>query len=225
MVHAVTVSGEAVLDPRGVSQIKSLPYPRYYIDFETIAFAVPIWNGTRPYMQVPFQWSCHVELNNNDLKHFEFLDISGKDPRRDFAESLINVVRTEGPVLVYNGGFEGARLKELALIFPDLSKELLAIVERFFDLLPFAREFYYHPNMRGSWSIKDVLPTIAPELDYSNLEVGDGSMAQEAYKELILNEVSLERKVSIRNSLLNYCRHDTLAMTEIVKKFSEGLKS
>jgi hypothetical protein len=225
MVHAVTVSGEAVLDPRGGSQIKSLPYPRYYIDFETIAFAVPIWTGTRPYMQVPFQWSCHVELNNNDLKHFEFLDISGKDPRRDFAESLISATGTEGPVLVYNGGFESVRLKELASTFPDLSEALLAIIERFFDLLPFAREFYYHPDMKGSWSIKDVLPTIAPELDYSNLEVGDGLMAQEAYKKLILNEVSLEQKISIRNNLLNYCRHDTLAMTEIVKKFSERLNS
>jgi len=225
MVHAVTLSGEAFLDPKGVSKIKELPYPRYYIDFETISFAVPIWAGTRPYMQVPFQWSCHIELKNNDLKHFEFLDISGKDPRRAFAESLISATGTEGPILVYNGGFEGARLKELASTFPDLSEALLAIIERFFDLLPFAREFYYHPDMKGSWSIKDVLPTIAPELNYSNLEIGDGAMAQETYKKLILNEVSSEQKVSIRNSLLHYCRHDTLAMTTIVKKFSEGLNS
>jgi hypothetical protein len=106
-----------------------------------------------------------------------------------------------------------------------LSKALLAIIERFFDLLPFARQFYYHPDMKGSWSIKDVLPTVAPELNYSKLEIRDGLMAQDAYKKMMANENNPEQRASIRNSLLNYCRHDTLAMTELVKKFSEGLNS
>jgi hypothetical protein len=217
MVHAVTLSGEAMLDPKGASQIKALPYPRYYIDFETVSFAVPIWVGTRPYMQVPYQWSCHMELKNNDVKHFEFLDISGKDPRRMFAESLISAVGTEGPVLVYNGGFEGARLKELALTFPDLSKALLAIIERFFDLLPFARQFYYHPDMKGSWSIKDVLPTVAPELAYSDLEISDGSMAQDAYKQAIKQNISTQEKNDIRTAMLKYCEQDTIAMVTLIK--------
>lgn len=217
MVHAVTLSGEAVLDPKAAPLIKALPYPRYYIDFETISFAVPIWTGTRPYMQVPFQWSCHVELKNNDLKHFEFLDISGQDPRRMFAESLISALGTEGPVFVYNGGFEGARLKELAAIFPDLSKALLAIIERFFDLLPFARQFYYHPDMKGSWSIKDVLPTVAPELDYSGLEIGDGSMVQDAYKQAIKQNISMQEKNDIRAAMLKYCEQDTIAMVTLIK--------
>jgi hypothetical protein len=225
IVHAATISGNAILDPQAAVKIESLPYPRYYIDFETISFAVPIWIGTRPYMQVPFQWSCHIESRGGTLQHFEFLDTTGHDPRRKFAESLINIIGTEGAVIVYNSGFEGARIKELASIFPELSEALLGIIERFFDLLPLARDFYYHPDMKGSWSIKDVLPTIAPELNYSKLEVGDGSMAQEAYKKLIANETSPEQKISIRNSLLNYCRHDTLAMTEIVKKFLKWLNS
>jgi len=225
MVHEVTISGKAILSPEATPRIRSLPYPRYYIDFETISFAVPVWAETRPYMQIPFQWSCHVESSDGALKHFEFLDHTGHDPRRKFAESLINIIGTEGSVIVYNGSFEGARIKELASIFLDLSQALLGIIERFFDLLPFVRDFYYHPNMKGSWSIKDVLPTIAPELHYSKLEVGDGSMVQGAYKILIANETSPEQKISIRNSLLNYCKHDTLAMVEIVKKFSEGLNS
>jgi len=217
IVHAVTHSGMVFFDPKGSSQIKALPYPRYYIDFETISFAVPIWIGTRPYMQVPFQWSCHVELNNEELKHFEFLDISVNDPRREFAESLINAVGTEGSVLVYNGGFEGARLKELASTFPDLSKELFSIVERFFDLLPFAREFYYHPDMKGSWSIKDVLPTVAPELDYSNLVIGNGSMTQGAYKKAIDQNISVHEKNELRTAMLKYCEQDTIAMVKLIK--------
>ncbi len=219
-VHAVTCSGVAVLDPEASAQIKALPYPRYYLDFETIGFAVPIWAGTRPYMQLPFQWSCHIEQADGTIAHQEFLDLSGNDPREMFAKTLVNAVSKQGPVIVYNAGFEGARIKELAAAFPHLSLELLAIPERFFDLLPLARNHYYHPDMKGSWSIKNVLPTIAPELDYANLEVSDGAMAQEAYKEAIHNQTSSERKEEVRNAMLKYCEQDTIAMVKIVQAWS-----
>ena len=215
-VHAVTCSGEVLLEPEAITQIQALPYPRHYLDFETIGFAVPIWAGTRPYMQLPFQWSCHIEQIDGSITHQEFLDLSGNDPREMFAKTLIEVVSTQGPVIVYSAGFEGARIKELAAVFPHLSSQLLAIPERFFDLLPLARNHYYHPGMKGSWSIKDVLPTIAPELDYSNLVVSDGLMAQEAYKEAIHSQTTPERKEEVRNAMLKYCEQDTIAMVKIV---------
>lgn len=215
-VHTATLSGQAILEIEAVNQIQALPYPRYYLDFETIGFAVPIWAGTRPYMQLPFQWSCHIEQADGSMAHEEFLDLSGNDPREMFAKTLIDVVSTHGPIVVYNAGFEGARIKELAAVFPHLSSELLAIPERFFDLLPLARNHYYHPDMKGSWSIKDVLPTVAPELDYANLEVSDGVMAQEAYKEAIHSQTTPERKEEVRNAMLKYCKQDTIAMVKIV---------
>ena len=221
MIHAATISGKAVLSAEAPLRIKALPYPRYYIDFETISFAVPAWAETRPYMQIPFQWSCHIEKVDEDLKHLEFLDISGNDPRRVFSETLIKAVGNDGPVVVYNGAFEGARIKELALLFPDLSSQLLSIVDRFFDLLPFAREYYYHPEMKGSWSIKNVLPTIAPELSYSNLEISNGSIAQDAYRVAINKDASLEKKEMLRTAMLKYCGQDTLAMYKIIKAWGQ----
>jgi len=221
-VHAATLSGNAILEPEAISQIQVLPYPRYYLDFETIGFAVPIWAGTRPYMQIPFQWSCHIEQSDGSMEHKEFLDLSGNDPREMFVKTLIEAISIDGPVIVYNAGFEGARIKELAITFPHLSSELLAIPGRFFDLLPLARNHYYHPNMKGSWSIKDVLPTIAPELDYLNLEVSDGAMAQETYKEAIHSHTSPERKERVRQSMLRYCKQDTIAMVKIVKAWSQN---
>ena len=219
-VHAVTCSGEAILEPEATTQIQALSYPRYYLDFETVGFAVPIWAGTRPYMQLPFQWSCHIEQADGSMAHQEFLDLSGNDPRETFAKTLIEAVSMHGPVIVYNAGFEGARIKELATAFPHLASELLAIPERFFDLLPLARNHYYHPDMKGSWSIKDVLPTIAPELDYANLEVSDGAMAQEAYKEAIHSQTTPERKEAVRSAMLKYCEQDTIAMVKIVHAWS-----
>ena len=143
-----------------------LSYPRYYLDFETITFTAPIWVGTRPYQQIPFQWSCHVESHTGKLKHHEWLADGQQDPRRAFVESLIETIGPRGTSLAYNASFERKRLEELASAFPEYEATLLSLMERIVDLLGIARDYYYHPDMRGSWSIKAVLPTIAPELDY-----------------------------------------------------------
>jgi len=216
-IHSATLTGQPILEPEAIKEIQALAYPRYYLDFETIGFAVPIWAGTRPYMQLPFQWSCHIEHADGSITHKEFLDLSGNDPREMFAKTLIEAVSKSGPIVVYNAGFEGARIKELAAEYPQLSSELLAILDRFFDLLPLARNHYYHPDMKGSWSIKDVLPTVAPELNYANLEVSDGSMAQEAYKEAVNSQTTPERKEEVRKAMLKYCEQDTVAMVKIVQ--------
>ena len=219
-VHRVSCSGKAELDQAATKTVKKLAYPRYYLDFETIAFAVPIWAGTSPYKQIPFQWSCHVEHKNGRLTHHEYLDISGKDPRRSFAETLLESVGKKGPIVVYNAPFEGSRMRELAAEYPDLASQLLAAVDRLFDLLPLAREHYYHPAMKGSWSIKAVLPTIAPELSYDNLTVAHGGMAQEAYLDLIGAKLTTAEKAPLEAALLAYCEQDTLAMVKVLHRFA-----
>jgi hypothetical protein len=216
-MHQSISMNEPILDPVAIKEIKSLTYPRYYLDFETIAFAVPIWKGTRPYIQLPFQWSCHVEKESGEITHYEFLDTSGNDPRYEFSKSLIEVLGSVGSIIVYSAGFEGARIKELAKEYPELEDRLLEIVNRFFDLLPLARNNYYHPDMKGSWSIKAVLPTIVPELDYANLVVKDGAQAQRAYREAVDKLRSGENALEIRKEMLKYCAQDTLAMVKIVQ--------
>lgn len=199
-----------------------LGYPRYYVDFETIAFAVPRWAGTRPYTsQVPFQWSCHIEETAGQVRHEMFLDVSGSDPRRGFAESLIKALGRHGAVLVYNAQFEKGRIAELAERFPDLRSKLLKINDRVVDLLPIARRCYYHPEMRGSWSIKAVLPTLAPDLGYEWLEVGDGGEAQAAYSEIIDHGTAPERRNRLKEALSEYCALDTMAMVRLAW-FLEG---
>jgi len=208
--------------------VRQLPYPRYYLDFETIAFAVPHWPGTRPYQQIPFQFSCHVELAPGTVLPQSFLATTGDDPRRAFAEALIAAVNpallqefagvgaTPGPVLVYNAPFERARIHELAVEFPDLAETLLAIDQRLVDLLPITREHYYHPAMGGSWSLKAVLPTIGAGLSYEGLPVADGGMAQEAYRETIDPATTAQRREELRQALLDYCALDTYALVQLV---------
>jgi hypothetical protein len=177
-IHDATRSGRAVLDPEAAALIGAVGWPRFYLDFETIAFAVPLWAGTRPYQALPFQWSCHTESAPGQLRHADFLDTTGQAPMRRFAERLLATLGKTGAIIVYSA-YERRILDGLARAFPDLADPLRAVADRLFDLLPLTRAHYYHPAMKGSWSIKAVLPTVAPDLDYGALgEVRDGTSAQ-----------------------------------------------
>ena len=155
-------------------------------------------------------------MKSGKLFHTGFLDTSGDAPMEDFASSLIKAVGKRGPVFVYNQAFEAARIRELADMLPAMREPLLAIVARLVDLLPITRDHYYHPDMRGSFSIKAVLPTVAPDLAYENLEfVQDGGMAQQAWLEAVSDATPEARKTELRQGLLDYCERDTLAMVRL----------
>lgn len=218
-VKHCTLNNEIWFDAEGAAaDLAAHKLPGYFLDFETVQFAVPIWKGTRPYQQIPFQFSVHRLSKSGNLEHREFLDLSGKDPSRKFAESLIEACGKRGPVFVYNAAFETTRIKELAERFSKLADGLLAINERIVDLLPIAEARYYHPSMEGSWSIKKLLPAIAPDLRYDQLEgVQDGGMAMEAFKKSISTEMPNNQKSIIRGNLLRYCKMDTLAMVTLWK--------
>lgn len=215
-VHQAVCAGRAVMLPGAEKTLKGLGWPRRYMDFETISFAVPIWAGTRPYQQVPFQWSCHIETAPNQVEHREFLAETPQDPRRAFAESLVEVLgEDDGPIFAYNASFERGRIQELAATFPDLAPRLEAAIKRIVDLLPLARDHYYHPDQHGSWSLKAVLPTIAPELAYSELDISEGGSAAEAYRSLLDLDMNTREAQQIRANLLEYCGLDTLALVRI----------
>lgn len=219
IVHQATVSGLTYHDPVAVEhETKEWDFPRYYLDFETIALPVPVWVGAKPYQQVPFQFSCHTELADGSISHRPFLSVDGSDPRRQCAEALIECVGETGAIIAYNASFERSCVKGLADALTDLSPELTAIAERFVDLLPVAQAHYYHRDQRGSWSIKKVLPTIAPDLDYSDLEVGDGLAAQLAWLEARSAQCKPERRAQIAESLEDYCERDTHAMIVLLRR-------
>ena len=220
-IHRVTRDEAPEILPQAGEFMRELAYPRYYLDFETIGPPIPVWEGTRPYQVLPFQWSCHVEDENGRMNHLEFLELSGEPPMRACAEKLVSDLGTEGPILVYTS-YEKGVINGLAERFPDMVEQLRALVERLVDLAPPIKVSYYHPDMMGSWSLKAVLPTIAPDLDYTALEgVHEGTEASEAYLEAIRPETDAGRKEEIRQQLLKYCEYDTLAMVRLVEFFSQ----
>jgi hypothetical protein len=204
---------------RTSSRVAALPYPRYYFDFEGIDLPVPRWAGVRPYEQIPFQWSCHIERARGVFEHVEFLDLSGDDPSIPCIERMLEARPPDGPgpIFVYYQAYEAGRLHELAERHPQYRPQVDQYLARLVDLHPIVRDNYYHPAMLGSFSIKAVLPTIAPDLDYDNIdEVTDGTAAQIAYLYAALDpQTTPERKAELRDRLLIYCKQDTWAMVEV----------
>lgn len=214
-VRRITRNGVPELLPEAARKLSAYPWPRYYLDFETVSMAVPIWAGTRPYQKLPVQWSCHIETQEGRLDHKAFLAEGVDDPRRAFANSLVEVVGNSGAIFVYNQSFELARIKELASDFPDVAESLHAIAGRVIDFLPLTRDNYYHPKMLGSRSIKDVLPTIPTDLDYKAMVVGDGGAAEAAWLEILHPSTPEEQRQRLRRDLAAYCAVDTKAMVDL----------
>jgi hypothetical protein len=212
-------SGEPALEAHSGDALAVLPWPRYYLDFEGIDLPVPHWVGVRPYEQVPFQWSLHIEHETGEFEHREFLDLSGDDPSLPCIAALLHAIPPDGtgPIFVYFKTYEEYRLRELGERHPKYAANLARLIDRLVDLLPLVRDSYYHPAMRGSFSIKKVLPTIAPELDYAELgDVTDGTAAQVAYLYAVFEPgMTAERKELYRRDLLRYCARDTWAMVEV----------
>jgi len=221
-VKAATLSGQPFFDQHAAAQaLAAHKLPGYFIDFETIQFAVPIWPGTRPYQQIPFQFSVHRLGRTGQATHQEFLGLDGADPSRAFAQALLAACGQRGPVFVYNAAFEQRILRELAERLPGMAPALMALCERVVDLLPVTRQHYYHPRQQGSWSIKAVLPALCPNLRYDDLDgVQDGSAAQQAYLEAIAPATSAARKAELQRQLLAYCRLDTWAMVQLWSAFT-----
>jgi len=190
--------------------LNDVEWPLYYLDFEAFQPALPRFPDTRPYQAIPFQYSLHVETEDGQLSHHEYLHTEPTDPRPPLAQSLINAIGTHGSIVVYSG-YERRILNELATAVPELATQLQATTERLWDLLPIIRNHYYHPDFRGSFSIKAVLPALVKGNDWSELEIADGMAAASAYEQAISNLKSASAQ-SIFSELREYCRKDTQAM-------------
>ena len=210
--------------------LNSLEYPLYFIDYESYQLPIPEYEKTKPYQQLPFQYSLHIIREEGaPLEHKEFLaEVDDEDFIRHFAESMINDLSEDGSVIVYNRVFEESLVnKKLAEMYPDLKDEIYRINSNMVDfMVPFKKRDYYMKEMEGSYSIKKVLPALYPddpELDYSNLPVvHDGGEASEAFKNL--KDKSKEEQEEIRNGLLVYCGLDTYAMVKLWEKFKEVIE-
>lgn len=207
--------------------LDGLKYPIYHLDFETFQQAIPKWKGLRPFLQIPFQYSLHIQHENDEIRHLDFLAKEGLDPRYELAKSLIKDIPKDVTVLAYNMGFEKGVIRKLAEQFSEFSEHLLSIHDNIQDLMTvFASKDYYTPAMKGSYSIKKVFPALVPEMAqaYKELDgIQNGGDAMQTFA--ILDTIEDKNEVKrLREALLAYCHLDTLAMVKILEKLKESVK-
>jgi hypothetical protein len=201
--------------------------PLAFLDFETVQFAVPIWEGCHPYDQVAVQFSCHRERAEGALEHFEWAPEHPGDPRAEIARRIVEACAGARTVVAYNAGFEKGCLESLARAVPAQAGALLDIVARLADPLPVVREHVYHPDFGGGFGLKAVLPALVPELDYGDLDIAEGETASRELMQLVTGDDPrpAEERSRRREALLRYCERDTLAMVRVLARLRELARS
>ncbi len=215
--------GKPYISKEGIRAfLNTLRYPEQYLDFETFSLSMPIFDGTRPYQKIPFQFSLHIVKDEIDEpQHYDFLADSTNDPRLGFLSSLKDALRNDGSIIVYNQFFEKNVLKELGKAYPDYKEWIDGISGRIKDLLDVFKSFaYYHPDQRGSASIKNVSPALVGK-SYKGMEIENGEHASLAFLEMAYGNIPEDRRKKIREDLKQYCHLDTEGMLLIVEKLRE----
>jgi hypothetical protein len=196
-----------------------LQYPLYYLDFETVALAIPVYDGTRPYQDVPFQFSLHVvESDGSGAVHHSFLAEGKEDPRPQILRELKRLLGSEGSIIAYNAGFEVGVLKGLVEAFPEYMGWLEGILTRVVDLLfPFTNFHYYNASQKDTASLKKVLPAVTGK-GYGEMGIGEGMDASVAYARITYGSATEEEIARVRADLVDYCKLDTEGMIWVVEE-------
>jgi hypothetical protein len=190
--------------------------PIAFLDFETMGPAFPIWEGYAPYEVIPLQLRAHVEANGDHAHHAWMID-DGSDPRRSFAEALLEATSGAHTILAYNASYERNIIVRVAESLPDLAPQLRDIAYRTCDMLAPVRNHVTHPDFEGSYSLKRVLPVLTG-LGYDDLEIDNGLLASNELQRIVRGEAATDEQ---KKALLAYCERDTWGLVLLLKRLRE----
>lgn len=216
-------SGEMIVEPGLAKALAALREPIAIIDFETLAPAIPAWQGCHPYDPVTAQFSAHVQDGHGGWTHHAWLAEGPADPRPELIKRLALACKDATTILAYNKAFESRCLNLVAASLPHLKPTIDKIVARLDDPLPILRKHVYHPDFGGSFSLKVVLPALVPSLTYEGLEIAEGTAASRELERLIFDNASLatDERARVREALLRYCELDTLGVARLLERLKE----
>ena len=192
-----------------------IEWPAFYLDFETVMTAIPLYPDIAPFTQIPTQYSIHKLTGlGSAAEHREYIGNPLKDNREELAKQLISDLEEKGSIITYSS-FEKTTVNNLIKLLPELTESLQKLIDRMVDLEPIIRKGFYHPEFHERSSIKIVLPVIVPELSYKELEIGDGDSAIAAFAYMALGKITGEEAEKMKSNLLVYCAQDTMAMVKL----------
>jgi hypothetical protein len=208
------------------SELKELQHPLYFLDYETYSSPIPPFDRTRPWQQIPFQYSLHIQRERDaTLEHKEFIATESRNPIADFAKQLQEDIGNRGSVVVWNATFEATRNKEIGKDFPEYATRMKSINARMFDLMViFRKKLYTQHEFHRSYSIKNILPVLVPELSYKELAIQEGGTASISWPILIDEKTPAPQRDELKKNMLLYCGLDTLAMVRILENLEKEVK-
>ena len=221
-IRESVINQKEYIDPQLGEELNDVEYPLHFLDFEVFSPAIPRYAHSSPYQRLPFQWSDHMISSDGEMMHLEYLHTTDTDPREDFVQTLIRALGDRGTIFVYSQ-YEKSIIRSLADHFIHLRDSLDAVIDRLTDLAVIIRNNYYHPGFHGSFSIKNVLPVLVPEMSYLDLVIQEGEQATLEYQKMIDPKTPVSIKKSIYKNLLDYCKQDTLAMVRIREELLKEL--
>lgn len=204
--------------------IDQIKYPIAFVDFECLNSPIPLFNETKPFQFIPFQYSLHLkESEDTPLKHMNFIAEPNEDPRSEFLNHFLNDTARVNKIVAFDRNTETRMLKSLAHEFPHKSDEINKRLAQIVDLqTPFKSRFYYNPSMNGSFSLKNVLPALIPDLNYETLDINSGELASISYEKLF-ETYNPQEAEEIKDQLNKYCEMDTLALWKIFEVLSKEI--
>jgi len=215
-VHLSVIENKEYIGDDLGEALNEAVYPIYYLDFETFGTGIPLLKDSKPYEAIPFQWSIHILDNSGNLEHKEFLSSDNTDPREELTQSLIESLGLSGSICTYSS-YEKRVLNGLIKRLPGYNQALTAFIERLWDLEKVISKHYYHPKFNGSFSMKSVLPVLAPDLSYKDLGIQDGIQASIEYLRMVNDSTEETEKNKISKDLREYCGQDSLGMYAVHK--------
>jgi hypothetical protein len=211
-----------IVEPGLRAALEPFRQPLGYLDFETVARAVPVWEGLGPWQPSIAQFSYHEEQPDGGHTHVGLLAEGPGDPRRDMAEAMLAATANATSIVTYSS-YEKARIRELKTLLPDLAEPLEALIGKLVDLAAVVRNNVYHPGFGGSFSLKDVLTPMVPDLSYSDLVIVDGRTASVQIARLLFvsHLIPVAERDRIRQDLLDYCERDTFATVRLMQRLRD----
>jgi predicted RecB family nuclease len=193
-----------------------------YLDFETVMRAIPVWPGIRPWGPATAQFSYHEEQDDGTFSHVGYLAEGPGDPRPELAQAMVDATARADNIVTYSA-YEKTRIRELQAAFPDLAEPLAELESKLVDLLPVVRNHVYHPDFKGSFSLKYILSPLVPELTYDDLVIVDGRLASVEIARLLFvaHKIPEEERDRLRKDLLEYCERDTWATVKLLERLRE----
>jgi hypothetical protein len=216
-------AGGMVVEPGLADALAALRAPLAVVDFETVAPAIPVWNGCHPYEAVPAQFSCHAQGALGRWIHHDWIAEGPEDPRPELVRRLAAACEGASTILAYHADFERTCLRRIAESLPELREAAESILSRLVDALPLVRDHVYHLGFKGSFSLKSVLPALVPGLDYTDLEIKGGMAASRELERLMLDGDSIpaDERVRVREALRRYCERDTWGVVKLLERLEE----